>query len=456
MADLQPDELAGRLDDGDPRSVARALSLVEQGGRLAGDLLGLLHARTGRALTIGVTGPPGAGKSTLVAGLIDVCRRRDRRVGVLAVDPTSPFTGGALLGDRVRMQTHATDPGVFIRSMATRGRLGGLAPATADAALVLDAAGFDVVLIETVGVGQDEVDVVRVADVSVVVLVPGAGDDVQALKAGLMEIADLFVVNKSDLPGADAVAAAVQAALELAGDRPGSRPPVLRASALTGDGIEEVFDAIQRIASDGEELARRRRARLAWRLRELVVEGLRRTLDRGALAPDAVAALVDRMQAGGAGPHATAAALVHRIVGDDGPVLDHVAIATPDLGATAAWFAEHLDLHADATEEVVDQKVRVAFVRTGSARLELVEPLDAGSPVAAFLDRRGPGLHHVAVRVADLAAVLARLRDEGVRLIDTQPRPGAHGTHVAFVHPSSTGGVLLELVGGGTGANAGR
>jgi len=193
--------LADRVRAADARAIARAISLVEDGAPAANALIAALHASGGRAYLIGVTGPPGAGKSTLVDRMTHELRAAGRRVGVIAVDPSSPFTGGAVLGDRVRMQAHANDEGVFIRSMATRGHLGGLARATGDAASVLDAAGFDPVIIETVGVGQGEVDIVRTADVSIVVAVPGAGDEVQAIKAGIMEIGDVFAINKADREG---------------------------------------------------------------------------------------------------------------------------------------------------------------------------------------------------------------------------------------------------------------
>ena len=264
--------LADRVRAADPRALARALSIVENEGPGAASLLAALHAQTGRAWSLGVTGPPGAGKSTLVDQLVTLYRARGQTVGVVAVDPTSPFTGGAILGDRVRMQAHAGDPGVFIRSMATRGHLGGLASTTADAVSVLDAAGRDCVIIETVGVGQAEVDIARTADVCVVTLVPGTGDDVQALKAGIMEIADIFVVNKADREGADRMAAAVDGLLSLETAEAGAwRPPVIRTEATRGIGIDALADAVDRFRQTrGDEIERRRRTRSTVRLRDLV------------------------------------------------------------------------------------------------------------------------------------------------------------------------------------------
>ena len=244
--------------------MARAATAIENRTPESQQILQSLFAHTGRALTLGITGAPGAGKSTLADGMIRQLRKEGRTVGVIAVDPSSPYTGGALLGDRIRMQDHYADDGVFIRSMATRGNMGGLAPATTDLTLLLDAAGRDVVLIETVGVGQDEVEIARLADVTLVVLVPGMGDDVQAIKAGIMEIADVFIVNKADQPGADKLEREILAMLSIAHRNDNWVPPVVRAVAKEGKGIAEALEAARSYKKyDG----RRGRARERWNLR---------------------------------------------------------------------------------------------------------------------------------------------------------------------------------------------
>src|SRR5687768_9407742 len=230
---MEIQKLVERVLGGEPRAVARAISVVEDGAAGAAELMRGVFPHTGRGLVVGITGSPGAGKSSLVDKLAGLYRERGERVGIVAVDPSSPFSGGAILGDRIRMQTLANDPGVFIRSMATRGNLGGLARATVDAVAVLEAAGYDRTLVETVGVGQDEVDIVKAADVSVVVLVPGMGDDIQAIKAGIMEIGDIFVINKADREGVERTERALIALLEMsessdgAGGKDGWRPPIV-------------------------------------------------------------------------------------------------------------------------------------------------------------------------------------------------------------------------------------
>lgn len=230
---------------GDFRAIARLITAVENESAQADAWLRELFPHTGHAFTLGVTGAPGSGKSTLVDRLTAEYRRRGNKVAVIAVDPSSPFSGGAILGDRIRMQSHSLDPGTFIRSMATRGNLGGLARTTADVVTVLDAAGFDLVIIETVGVGQDEVDVARTAEATLVLLVPGMGDDIQAMKAGIMEIADVFVINKSDHPGADRVEVELSALLTLSNRADGWKPAVVRTVATTGEGVAACIDAVE-------------------------------------------------------------------------------------------------------------------------------------------------------------------------------------------------------------------
>jgi LAO/AO transport system kinase len=233
-----------QLRSGDIRALARAISTVENRSPGWSQLLKALFPHSGKARVLGLTGPPGAGKSTLVDQLAHFYRKENHTVGIIAVDPTSPYTGGAILGDRIRMQDHFSDPGIYIRSMATRGSLGGLARTTADVTAVLDASGRDIIMIETVGVGQDEVDIVRLADVTIVILVPGMGDDVQTIKAGIMEIADIFVINKSDRDGAEHVEREIRALQSLAMRSDGWTPPIVKAIASQGAGIEELAGAV--------------------------------------------------------------------------------------------------------------------------------------------------------------------------------------------------------------------
>jgi LAO/AO transport system kinase len=309
--------LSERVLAGDPRAIARAISLIEDESPSAAELIRRIFSSTGRAYLIGVTGPPGAGKSTLVDRMTADLRHSNRTVGVVAVDPTSPFTGGAILGDRVRMQAHASDADVFIRSMATRGHLGGLARATSEVALVLDAAGKDIVLIETVGVGQDEVDIVRTADISIVTIVPGAGDEVQALKAGIMEIADIFVVNKADRDGTDRTVTSIESTLSLQTFAEGEwRPPIVKTEATTGKGVPELMEAIERFrkhtaAAQGS----RRRARAEYRMRELLSRRFVQHVEEKTLGPGEFDRIVDRIAAREVDPYTAADEIFKRAVG---------------------------------------------------------------------------------------------------------------------------------------------
>lgn len=278
---------------GDLRALARAATEVEESTEAARDLLRQIFPLTGRAVYVGITGPAGAGKSTLAGRLVSSFRQAGHSVGVIAVDPSSPFSGGAILGDRVRMQSHYSDPGVFIRSLATRGRLGGLAAAAFDIALLLDAAGRDYVIIETVGAGQDEVEIARLAHVTIVVLMPGAGDGVQVLKAGMLEIADILVINKADRPGADELEAELRGLADLAANRQRPEPPVLKTVATGAQGVAELAAAIQE-AADRNRTQTRTRQQWAARLREMLRDRLTAGLPESEISSAAEAVAVHR------------------------------------------------------------------------------------------------------------------------------------------------------------------
>jgi len=287
---LNPDlqQWVERLRQGDPRAVARAISTVEDRRPGSSELLKALFPYTGHARILGLTGSPGAGKSTLVDQLAKHYRKQNQSVGIIAVDPTSPYSGGAILGDRIRMQDHFADSGIYIRSMATRGSLGGLARATADVSTVLDASGRDLIMVETVGVGQDEVDIVRLADITVVILVPGMGDDVQTIKAGIMEIADIFVINKSDREGAERVEREIRAMQALAAREDNWTPPIIKTVASDGQGIAELAEAISQYESylKKENLLLKRnvenwRERLVEMLRDAMLEKARAEITDG-------------------------------------------------------------------------------------------------------------------------------------------------------------------------------
>jgi LAO/AO transport system kinase len=389
-------QMMERLRAGDVRALARAVSIVEDAAAGAAELLVACREFSGGGLRVGVTGPPGAGKSTLVDQMARWLRSEGQSVGVVAVDPTSPYTGGALLGDRIRMPGFAGDDGVFIRSMASRGAMGGVARAAADVCTVMEAAGRGTILIETVGVGQDEVEVIGLADVTVLVLVPGMGDEVQSLKAGVMEVADIFVVNKSDRGGAELVEQEIVAMQGLAGEHGGWVPPVVRTVATTGEGVGELMEAVRRCAAEKGD----RRGRFAMR-----GEGLR---------------------------------------------LDHLGVAVKSI-ATARGFYEALGLAVSHEETVEHEKVKTAMLPLGESRIELLEATEEDSTIGRFLAKRGEGLHHVAVHldghVEGIDAMFARLKAQGVRLASDAVRIGAGGHRYFFVHPASTGGVLLEIVG---------
>ncbi len=306
--------LADRARTGDPRAVARLITLVESGDPALPEIAAALARYTGTARLVGLTGSPGVGKSTLTSELVRAWRARGARVGVLAVDPSSPYTGGAILGDRVRMQEHATDAGVYIRSMSSRGHLGGLAAATPQAVRVLEGAGCDVVLIETVGVGQAEVEVATLADTTLVLLAPGMGDAIQAVKAGILEIADVFVVNKADRPGVDATYHDLQGMIALGERSPEEwRPQVVKAVAARSEGIDDVVAAADKHHAwliERDELARRRQRRAAAEVEAIALATLRARMSAEGASGPGLAALAERVAGGELDPYAAASSLL--------------------------------------------------------------------------------------------------------------------------------------------------
>lgn len=307
------------ITGGNIRLLSRALSEIENRGPLADSLLAGLFPHSGKAWTIGVTGAPGAGKSTVVTALASHFRKQDKRIAILAVDPTSPFTGGSILGDRIRMQAHDADADVYIRSMATRGSLGGLAAAAGDLLIALDAAHFDVILIETVGVGQAEVDVVQVASAVALLLTPSTGDDVQAMKAGIMEIADTYVINKADLPGADRLETELRAMLSLRTDDEAEQPPIIRTTATTNDGIKELGSALRPSHRENNRSADYWKRRLT----EMVRERLMGEITRSHLPDERLEEAAGQIAARKLNPYEFAADLTRELIG---------ATASPQAG----------------------------------------------------------------------------------------------------------------------------
>ncbi len=392
-----------RIRQCDVRAVARAISAIENRSEDSAALLSELRTQSVPALrhsvVVGITGAAGTGKSTLTDALITELRRQNKTVGVLAIDPSSSVTGGALLGDRIRMQSHGLDSGVLIRSMATRGALGGVAAATRDAVTVLNAAGKDFILIETVGVGQDEVAIAQLADVTVLLLAPGSGDDVQAMKAGLMEIADIYVLNKADDAGVDQLEANVVESLHLREPAENNRQarvaPIIRAVATEGCGVPQLLLAIAEMLAPGRPAKQR--------------------VPINAALGNAV-------------------------------VLDHLGIAVASIAESLKFYEDALGLRVSGYYDIPQELTKVAMLSAGDARIELLESTQPDSPIGRFLAKRGPGLHHICIRVPDLGAALEKLKQSGAQLLHEEPQEGAGGHRYVFVHPGSAGGVLLELV----------
>jgi LAO/AO transport system kinase len=447
---------------GDTRGLARAITAAENEPAAAHALLAEVSDRLGHAHVIGITGPPGVGKSTLTGKLAEQLLSRGHSLGLLLVDPSSPFTGGAILGDRLRLPDIAGRSSVFVRSMSSRGSMGGLSRATGDAIKLLDAFGKDYILVETVGTGQAETDIVSVADSVVVVAVPGLGDDVQAMKAGILEIADLFVVNKADRDGADRIERELLSMLKMQSTPSAWNIPVLKTVATSGQGISELADALAahwKYLTQSGKLSEKRSLRTESELLELLrvqlLDELRRQVD-----PKEQVALTNDIMAGRLTVYQAAERLWNQLFGgfvacsttssqEGGETMikkiAHLGIAVKNLEEAKHFYAEMLGLSTEGEEEVAAQKVKTAFISVGETHLELLESTDPEGPIAKSIAARGEGIHHIAYEVDDIEATLAELKQKGVRLIDQTPREGAHGSKVAFIHPKAGMGVLIEL-----------
>ena len=442
-----------RILQRDVRSVARAITNIENEVPSSIELLKKLFLHTGKGLTIGITGAPGAGKSSLVDKLALQYRALEKSVGIIAVDPSSPFSGGALLGDRIRMQMLTNDPDVFIRSMATRGNLGGLSRATVDAVAVLDAAGYDRTLVETVGVGQDEIDIVKTADVCVVVLVPGMGDSIQAIKAGIMEIGDIFVINKAERDGVEQTERELIGMLEMTMREDGWHPPIVRTVATENRGLDKLVEAIENYhahllahATDNVKRTAIAEHRLLEILREQLLRRTLKSLDQSQLK-----FFAEEIASKKNDPYSIAEQIINSSNMPDSSSdlprkINHLGIAVTSLDEAIKFWRDGLGLDLHDIEVVEDQGVRVAMLPLGESNIELLEATGDDTPIGKFVAKRGAGIHHISVDVENISSKLAQLKERGIRLIDEQPRTGAGGSLIAFIHPSSTGGVLVELV----------
>ncbi len=418
-------EISSGMRRRDTRALARLLTAIENQSGEASALLRRSRQSGKPALRIGITGPAGCGKSTLIDRLIERFRAQKKTVGVLAVDPSSPITGGALLGDRIRMQRHARDKGVFVRSMAGRGALGGLSPALPQAILAMEMFGFDVLLMETVGAGQGDTAMRGLCDVLLVLSPPEAVDTVQAMKAGLMEIADVFVVHKADLPGADHAIKVFQEILSLSH----KKTPVVAVSSLKNSGYEELMKALE--FPSGVVVSQSRSP-----LRTL--SALRR------FGPSAIVAAVSKTPQRSKGarsfPTGFAKQQHHSLTHD------HVAIAVHKIKDHLPLYRDLLGIELEGTYDFKEYGVRIAAFALPNGRLELLEPLGKKSTLAKFLAKRGEGLHHLAFRTHAIEKQVKDLKKAGLSWINEKPRRGLHDTRVCFLHPRSSKGILLEFV----------
>jgi LAO/AO transport system kinase len=460
-----PEQLASGVRSGDRRSLARAITLVESmrpGDRPAAEaLLDRIAPDTGNAVRVGITGPPGVGKSTFVESLGNHLIDIGHRLAVLSVDPSSSLSGGSILGDKTRMTRLAGREEAFIRPSPSGTTLGGVARRTREALLVCEAAGYDIVIVETVGVGQSETAVAEMTDIFVLMLLPGGGDELQGVKRGIFELVDLVLVNKDDGELRAAAARSVSAArgaLSLTRPRaPGWKIPVLSCSALEERGIAEAWKSLlecrEYLDEGGYLQGRRADQARAWMWAE-TAESLLSSLRNHPLVKSSVPTLEAIVSAGELTPPSAARRLLEvflppadgRLPEADGiGRLNHVAVAVPDLGSAVGLYRDLLGAAISEPQELPEHGVRVAFVNLPNTKIELLEPLGDASPLAGYLEKNpSGGIHHICYEVRDLRSAAGRLRKKGARLLG-KPRKGAHGKPVLFLHPKDFCGTLIEL-----------
>jgi len=432
---------------GNPKAMARAISMIEDRDDYAQEILKRIFHYSGRSLVIGITGAPGSGKSTLVDQLVNIFKHKQKKVGIIAVDPTSPFSGGAILGDRIRMMRHSRDKDVFIRSMATRGHLGGLSKASSEAITVLEAGGKDLILVETVGVGQDEVEVVKLADMILVILTPGTGDDIQAFKAGIMEIADIFVLNKADSPETEKVERQLKAMLDL-GLNKKEIPPIIKTVATTGQNVDSLVEQIESFAvNQKEELKIARKKRLIlWMLRDIIREKIDQLINQN-IKESEFNDYVNQIYKREMDPYTLSEDLIRNLKDSSmTEKIHHIGIAVNDLKKSLNQWKKYFSLKNEEIEEIKERGVRVATLGFDKEPLiELLEAVGENSTIKKFIENNGEGIHHICFKTDNLDQKVKELKKKGIRFVQADAVSGAGGSRIIFIHPSHLNGVLIEL-----------
>ncbi len=436
------------FENKDKKALARAMTLVEEGNSELVERIRTLRKSVEEPWIIGITGPPGVGKSTLIDKLIGLLLMENRQIAVFAVDPSSKISGGAILGDRVRMQRYAVDENVFIRSVATRGAGGGVSHHLIDMIDMVLAFGYDTVIVETVGAGQIDLDIFDISDTTVLVLMPEQGDGIQTYKAGMTEMADIFVINKADKQGADKIAEQLKVMRSITKARDEWQPPILKVISTENIGIDMLLRELQRhrrYLLSSKKIEVKKRTRRLMRVREGILSRFEKALSK------ALENLADREIDDFDEVYIE---IVKDILAEGGgnekqmliKGISHIGIAVEKIADKIGFYRDILGLKVSEAELVEAYKVKVAFVEIGKTRLELLEPTSEESSIAEFLKNKGEGIHHIAFDVLDIEKAFSSMKKAGIRVLRDSISKGAHGSRVFFIHPKDTGGILMEFV----------